>query len=121
MARSPAAWDVPDDDARAEPGTVEVTGTAAMLNGGEVAATATVVVDELTSTLPARAKAYAGGTPALPTTVTAVAAGGAEVQRPVVWTTPPRALRCRRGRRAHGHGRRRAGATLPATARGRSR
>jgi len=85
----PVTWDVPGDDAWAEAGTVEVTGTVATPTGGTVAATATVVVDVLASTLPARAKAYAGGTPDLPATVTAVAAGGAEVRRPVVWDDAP--------------------------------
>ncbi|WP_435738595.1 Ig-like domain-containing protein [Cellulosimicrobium sp. PMB13] len=85
----PVTWDLPGDDAWAEAGTVEVTGTVALPTGGTLGATATVVVDTLDRTLPARAKAYAGGTPELPTTVTAVAAGGAEVQRPVTWDAAP--------------------------------
>lgn len=114
----PVTWDVPGDDAWAEPGTVEVTGTVATPTGGEVAATATVVVDELTSTLPARAKAYAGGTPALPATVTAVAAGGAEVQRPVVWDDAPAGAYDAVGVvELTGTADAGAGATLPATAR----
>lgn len=81
----PVTWEVPGDEAWAEAGTVEVTGTVAVPGGGGVEATATVVVDTLTATLPARAEAYAGGVPELPATVTAVAAGGAEVERPVTW------------------------------------
>src|SRR5690606_12383809 len=52
----PVTWDVPGDYALAEAGTVEVTGMVATPTGGTVAATATVVVDVLASTLPARAK-----------------------------------------------------------------
>ncbi|TGJ95844.1 hypothetical protein DLJ96_14655, partial [Actinotalea fermentans ATCC 43279 = JCM 9966 = DSM 3133] len=52
-------------------------------------ATAEVVVDTLTTTLPARAKAYAGGTPVLPATVPAVTAGGRQVERPVTWEAAP--------------------------------
>ncbi|WP_139122931.1 Ig-like domain-containing protein [Cellulosimicrobium cellulans] len=85
----PVTWDVPSDDAWATAGTVEVSGTVALPTGGSAEATATVVVDTLERTLPARAKAYAGGTPELPATVTAVAAGGAEVQRPVEWDAAP--------------------------------
>ncbi|WP_166844005.1 RICIN domain-containing protein [Isoptericola sp. BMS4] len=85
----PVTWVVPADDAWADAGTVEVTGTVAVPGGGAVEATATVVVDTLTATLPARAEAYAGGVPELPATVTAVAAGGAEVERPVTWDDAP--------------------------------
>jgi len=85
----PVTWDLPGEDAWASAGTVEVAGTVALPTGGEASATATVVVDTLESTLPARAKAYAGGAPELPATVTAVAAGGAEVQRPVTWQDAP--------------------------------
>ncbi|WP_402462224.1 RICIN domain-containing protein [Isoptericola aurantiacus] len=81
----PVVWDVPGDDAWAQAGTVELTGTVALPGGGSVEASATVVVDTLVATLPARAKAYAGGTPELPGTVTAVAEGGTEVPRPVTW------------------------------------
>ncbi|WP_265520447.1 Ig-like domain-containing protein [Oerskovia flava] len=85
----PVTWDVPGDEAWAQPGTVEVTGTVALPTGGEQTATARVVVDTLERTLPARAKAYAGGEPELPTTVSALAAGGDEVQRPVTWDDAP--------------------------------
>lgn len=85
----PVTWDLPGDDAWATTGTVEVTGTVTPPTGGTTEATATVVVDTLDRTLPARAKAYAGGVPELPTTVTAVAAGGAEVERPVTWDAAP--------------------------------
>jgi chitodextrinase len=81
----PVTWDVPGDDAWAEPGTVEVRGTVTTPAGTTVDATATVVVDVLTDTRRASATTYVGGLPALPDTVTAVAAGGTDVERPVTW------------------------------------
>ncbi len=85
----PVVWDVPGDEAWSEAGTVEVSGTVTTPTGTTVAASATVVVDTLVETRPARAKAYAGGSPDLPSNVTAVAAGGALVERPVVWEEAP--------------------------------
>jgi O-glycosyl hydrolase len=84
----PVTWDLPAESAWATAGTVEVQGTVTT-PGGTVTATAEVVVDTLTATLPARAKAYAGGTPVLPPTVPAVTAGGRQVERPVTWETAP--------------------------------
>jgi O-glycosyl hydrolase len=81
----PVTWDVPGEDAWAARGTVEVPGTVTLPAGGTHDVTATVVVDTLTGTLPARGAAYVGGEPELPGTVTAVATGGAEVERPVTW------------------------------------
>ncbi|PRZ04187.1 O-glycosyl hydrolase [Isoptericola sp. CG 20/1183] len=81
----PVTWDVPEDSAWAEPGTVEVTGTVTNPAGGTVAATATVTVDVLASTRTASASTYAGGVPELPATVTAVTAGGVDVERAVTW------------------------------------
>ncbi len=81
----PVVWDVPGDDAWAEAGTVEVTGTVADPAGGTVAATATVTVDVLDSTRTASASTYVGGEPELPATVTAVTAGGVDVERAVTW------------------------------------
>ncbi|MGW6006371.1 RICIN domain-containing protein [Oerskovia enterophila] len=84
----PVTWDLPAESAWAAAGTVEVQGTVTT-PGGPVTATAEVVVDTLTTTLPARAKAYAGGTPVLPATVPALTAGGRQVERPVTWETAP--------------------------------
>ncbi|ANC32950.1 RICIN domain-containing protein [Isoptericola dokdonensis] len=81
----PVTWDVPGDDAWAAPGTVEVRGTVTTPAGTTVDATATVVVDVLTDTRRASATTYVGGLPALPDTVTAVTAGGTDVERPVTW------------------------------------
>lgn len=88
----PVTWDVPGDDAWARAGTVEVGGTVQVPAGGTVQATATVLVDTLERTETARAEAYAGEAAAevgLPATVTAVAAGGGAVQRPVTWDDVP--------------------------------
>jgi O-glycosyl hydrolase len=82
-------WDLPGDDAWAQAGIVEVTGTVAVPAGGTVEATATVVVDTLDRTLPAQGAAYVGGAAELPATVTAVASGGATVERPVTWDDAP--------------------------------
>ncbi|WP_277207219.1 RICIN domain-containing protein [Isoptericola croceus] len=84
-AALPVTWDVPGDGAWAAPGTVEVSGTVANPAGGTVTATATVTVDVLTSTRTASAATYPGGEPELPATVTAVTAGGVEVERAVTW------------------------------------
>ncbi|MDR7382497.1 RICIN domain-containing protein [Promicromonospora iranensis] len=85
----PVTWDLPGDDAWARAGVVEVTGTVAIPAGGTVEATATVVVDTLDRTLPAQGAAYVGGSAVLPAVVTAVAAGGAKVERPVTWDEAP--------------------------------
>ncbi|WP_275004622.1 RICIN domain-containing protein [Promicromonospora iranensis] len=85
----PVTWDLPGDDTWARAGVVEVTGTVAVPAGGTVEAIATVVVDTLDRTLPARGEAYVGGSAVLPAVVTAVAAGGAKVERPVTWDEAP--------------------------------
>lgn len=85
----PVSWDAPGDEVWEQAGVVEVTGTAAVPAGGTVDATATVVVDVLERTVPAQGAAYVGGTAELPLTVTAVAAGGARVERPVTWDDAP--------------------------------
>ena len=82
-------WDLPGDDTWAQAGVVEVTGTVNVPAGGTVEATATVVVDTLVRTLPAQGAAYVGGTAELPAQVTAVAAGGPHVERPVTWDEAP--------------------------------
>ncbi len=60
-------------------------GTATDVLGRVHDVSAEVTVDTLVSTLPARAKAYPGGTAELPATVTAVGANGGTVERPVKW------------------------------------
>jgi hypothetical protein len=85
----PVTWDVPGDETWAQAGVVEVSGTVAVPAGGTVEATATVVVDILKRTLPAQGAAYIGGSAELPATVTAIAAGGASVERPVTWDDAP--------------------------------
>ncbi|MFE5838959.1 Ig-like domain-containing protein [Arthrobacter sp. NPDC056493] len=81
----PVTWAMPPDSRWSKPGTVDVRGTATDILGVTHPVTAKVTVDTLVATLPSRAKTYAGGTPALPATVTAVTAGGSKVERPVVW------------------------------------
>jgi hypothetical protein len=81
----PVTWTVPPENRWSKPGTVDVRGTVTDVLGVAHPVTAKVTVDTLVATLPARAKTYAGGTPVLPATVTAVTAGGSKVERPVVW------------------------------------
>jgi O-glycosyl hydrolase len=81
----PVSWTMPPDARWSKPGTVDVRGTATDVLGVAHPVTAKVTVDTLVSTLPARAKTYAGGTPVLPASVTAVTTGGSKVERPVVW------------------------------------
>lgn len=81
----PVTWTMPPDSRWSKPGTVDVRGTATDVLGVVHPVTAKVAVDTLVATLPARAKTYAGGTPVLPATVTAVTAGGSKVERPVAW------------------------------------
>jgi hypothetical protein len=79
------AWKMPPASVWKKPATVAVKGTATDTLGTRHDVTANVTVDNLVSTLPARAKTYAGGTPALPATVTAVGEHGETVERPAVW------------------------------------
>jgi len=85
----PVTWKTPSGNPWKKAGTVTVTGTATTALGDKVAATATVTVDVLASAEPARAKAYVGGVPELPETVTAVTKSGTEVERPVTWDAAP--------------------------------
>nr|WP_243704939.1 glycoside hydrolase [Micromonospora sp. KC723] len=71
------------------PGTVTVLGTATDPLGRKVRARAVITVDTVVATEPARAKAYPGGRPDLPATVTGVGAHGARVPLPVTWSAPP--------------------------------
>jgi hypothetical protein len=81
----PVTWTVPPESRWSRPGTVDVRGTATDVLGGQHTVTAQVTVDTLVATLQARAKTYAGGSPVLPATVTAVTARGSQVERPVIW------------------------------------
>ncbi len=85
----PVTWKVPGGKAWAKPGTVKVRGTATDPLGNIHKVTASVTVDTLVSTEPARAKTFIGGTPELPTTVTAVASEGATTSIPVTWDAAP--------------------------------
>ncbi|TDC41849.1 glycoside hydrolase [Micromonospora sp. KC213] len=85
----PVTWRLPGAWTWQKPGTVTVIGRATDVLGRTHTAQATVVVDTLVSTEPGRAKTIPGGQPQLPATVTAVARGGARVDRPVTWQTPP--------------------------------
>ncbi|UZX01303.1 hypothetical protein F8G81_00715 [Arthrobacter sp. CDRTa11] len=79
-------WKMPPDSLWKTPGTtVAVKGTATDALGAVHEVRAEVTVDTLVSTLPARAKTYVGGTPVLPSTVTAVAEHGGTVERTVAW------------------------------------
>ena len=84
----PVVWTWPADSKWRKAGTVAVTGTATDLLGREHKATAVVVVDTFTSTVPARAKTYAGGRPALPATVVGIGKAGGRADLPVTWQIP---------------------------------
>ncbi|PPK92465.1 Ig-like protein group 4 [Kineococcus xinjiangensis] len=88
-ASLPVTWNPPPEPLWRKPGIVEVRGTATDAAGRRHRARAEVVVDTLTSTLPAAARTFAGGEPELPATVAAVGSLGREVQRPVTWHAPP--------------------------------
>ncbi|PZG02975.1 hypothetical protein C1I99_00185 [Micromonospora deserti] len=85
----PVVWQAPPESRWSVPGTVTVRGTATDPLGRAVKARAVVTVDTVVGTEPARAKAYPGGQPDLPATVTGVAAHGARVPLPVTWSAPP--------------------------------
>ncbi|MEH1128539.1 glycoside hydrolase [Micromonospora sp. CPCC 206061] len=82
----PVVWTYPPDGRWRQPGTVKVKGVATDVLGRELRAEATVAVDTFGTTVPGRAKAYAGGLPDLPVTVTGVGDHGARVELPVTWT-----------------------------------
>lgn len=85
----PVVWDLPSDDAWADPGTVRVKGTATDPLGREIRAKAVVTVDTIASTVPGRAKTYIGGSPGLPDTVVGVGAHGGRTDLPVTWDAAP--------------------------------
>ncbi|TDC84958.1 hypothetical protein E1193_04135 [Micromonospora sp. KC606] len=86
----PVVWrTLPPHPRWSVPGTVTVLGTATDPLGRKVQARAVVTVDTVVATEPARAKAYPGGRPDLPATVTGVGAHGARVTLPVTWSAPP--------------------------------
>ncbi|GGI03671.1 RICIN domain-containing protein [Egicoccus halophilus] len=78
-------WNLPGDGVWRTIRTHTVRGVATDLTGRQHRVEATVVVDTLTDTLPARAKAFVGGVPDLPDTVDAVGRLDRPVPRPVVW------------------------------------
>jgi O-glycosyl hydrolase len=82
----PVTWTVLPASNWSKPGTVLVKGTATDVLGKTIPATAKVSVDVFTSTAPARAKAYVGGTAVMPATVTALGENGGQATVPVVWT-----------------------------------
>jgi hypothetical protein len=84
----PVTWALPAESKWHKAGTVVVPGTATDLLGREHKATAVVVVDTFTGTVPARAKTYADGQPALPATVIAIGRAGGRAELPVTWQTP---------------------------------
>ena len=84
----PVTWSLPSEDSWTQPGTVKVHGVAVDATGHRHRVTATVDVDTLISTQPARAKTIVGAVPDLPSTVTAVGKRGTTVQRPVTWEAP---------------------------------
>ncbi|AMW14875.1 hypothetical protein A4E84_38710 [Streptomyces qaidamensis] len=81
----PVRWALPSDARWRKPGTVRVEGRATDALGRTVAAEAVVTVDTIASTLPARAKAFTGGRPSLPATVTGVGRHGGTAELPVTW------------------------------------
>jgi hypothetical protein len=66
-----------------------VKGEATDVRGRTIPAEAVVTVDTIASTLPARAKTYAGGQPELPTTVVGVGKHGGTPDLPVTWGPAP--------------------------------
>ncbi|WP_407345396.1 glycoside hydrolase [Pengzhenrongella phosphoraccumulans] len=84
----PVTWTLPSERRWAKPGTVRVRGVAVDATGARHDVTATVEVDTLVATLPARAKSLVGGPADLPATVTAVGKRGTTTERPVVWGAP---------------------------------
>jgi O-glycosyl hydrolase len=83
----PVTWTPPAASKWRRPGVVLVRGTATDTLGRRIAATAKVTVDVWTATEPTRAKAYTGGIPAMPGTVTAVGRHGGRATVPVTWGT----------------------------------
>ncbi|MBE1489458.1 RICIN domain-containing protein [Plantactinospora soyae] len=85
----PVTWHPPPDGAWRRPGVVTVRGVATDVLDRRVPATTRVTVDTFTATEPARAKAYAGGQPDLPATVTGLGAHDGTATLPVSWEPPP--------------------------------
>jgi O-glycosyl hydrolase len=85
----PVVWALPPDSRWCHTGTVRVAGRATDVRGRTIPAEAVVTVDTIASTLPARAKAYVGGRPDLPTTVVGVGQRGGKADLPVTWNPAP--------------------------------
>ncbi|MDP9792331.1 O-glycosyl hydrolase [Catenuloplanes nepalensis] len=112
----PVTWTMPSAKAWRKPGTVTVRGTATDVLGRAIVATAEVTVDTFRATAPARAKAYQGGVPALPATVTGLGDHGGRAELPVTWgPVPP--LTTIGVTEARGTARLADGRTVPATVR----
>ncbi|MGW0820739.1 glycoside hydrolase [Streptomyces sp. NPDC002845] len=85
----PVVWHLPPDRKWRHPGTVRVTGRATDPLGRTIRAKAIVTVDTIASTLPGRAKTYAGGQPELPATVVGIGTNGGRAALPVTWDPAP--------------------------------
>ncbi|MEY9989079.1 O-glycosyl hydrolase [Streptomyces sp. V4I8] len=85
----PVVWDLPSDRKWRDPGTVRVRGEATDPLGRKIPALAVVTVDMIASTLPGRAKTYAGGTPDLPATVVGIGRNGGRADLPATWEPAP--------------------------------
>ncbi|MBN1173792.1 MAG: RICIN domain-containing protein, partial [Micromonosporaceae bacterium] len=81
----PVTWSRVPDHRWRTPGTVRVRGTATDPLGRTIPAEAIVTVDTFSSSRPARAKAYLGGQPDLPATVTGIGDHGGTAELPVTW------------------------------------
>jgi O-glycosyl hydrolase len=85
----PVTWRLPPPQRWNTPGTVTVWGEATDVLGRRVRAKAEVTVDTFVSTVPGRAKTYAGGSPTLPATVVGSGRHGGRAELPVTWTAAP--------------------------------
>jgi O-glycosyl hydrolase len=85
----PVVWTTLPDWWWRIPGTHRVVGKATDPLGRTVPAHAVVTVDTIASTQPARAKAYVGGQPELPTAVVGVGRNGGKTDLPVTWDRAP--------------------------------
>jgi O-glycosyl hydrolase len=114
----PVTWKIPHESRWRDPGTVRVRGEATDPLGRVHPAKMTVTVDVLTSTLPGHAKAYIGGRPELPATVTGAGEDGSRPEIPVTWDAAPEGAFDRAGTTVlSGTARVPDGTTLPASVR----
>jgi len=85
----PVVWTQLPDSTWRTSHTVVVQGTATTSLGKTIAVQATVVIDTIVSTSPARAKTYVNGVPELPATVAGTTQGGEVFDLPVTWEALP--------------------------------